>query len=170
MSMIVWDKLTFKTWNRWLHVFVHIAKITHREMMTGPDLMGKPRNKKMSFDDLGKVYHNISRKRILSKVSACGVPLDALRTTISFKVRLGVRAWSFCEVAIPRSGGQERPEVKLDKNGLFPPITTINSVDSTPFTLAACRCESLRLFATCLTIILQPLLLASSACIFQFVN
>ena len=60
--------------------------------MTGPDLMGKPRNKKMSFDDLGKVYHNISRKRILSKVSACGVPLAALRTTISFKVRLGVRA------------------------------------------------------------------------------
>ena len=38
----------------------------------GPDPMGKPRNKKMSFDDLGKVYHNISRKRILSKVScAC---------------------------------------------------------------------------------------------------
>ena len=62
-------------------------------MMTGgpgPDPMGKPRNKKMSFDDLGKVYHNISRKRILSKVScacvrACAVPLAALRTTVWFK-------------------------------------------------------------------------------------
>ena len=55
------------------HLFTHESHkfVTLREMMTGPgpDLMGKPRNKKMSFDDLGKVYHNISRKRILSKVS-----------------------------------------------------------------------------------------------------
>ena len=47
----------------------------YREMVAaaaGPtDLMGKQmRNKKMSFDDLGKVYTNISRKRILSKVRA----------------------------------------------------------------------------------------------------
>ena len=48
-------------------------------MMTGPgpDPMGKPRNKKMSFDDLGKVYHNISRKRILSKVSCACVRVRA---------------------------------------------------------------------------------------------
>ena len=53
------------------HADYPLFTLPFREMMTGPgpDLLGKPRNKKMSFDDLGKVYHNISRKRILSKVS-----------------------------------------------------------------------------------------------------
>ena len=52
-----------------------------REMVAaaGPhDLTGKQlRNKKMSFDDLGKVYTNISRKRILSKVRAAVVRVAA---------------------------------------------------------------------------------------------